>query len=134
MKESPQTRKLEQILRSSKLVAGGFMGDDSRSFNEVIETDCFQISKLGYTTEQNRIVKLGLYSAGLSSLPKFVENEIGNLRLGIEKGYSAPKSIVKIEINIVVGAQFKTVGPTLIGMRQVEAVFVGQVNLAPVNR
>ena len=52
MKESPQTRKLEQILRSSKLVAGGFMGDDSRSFTEVIDTDRFQISKLGYTTEQ----------------------------------------------------------------------------------
>jgi len=52
MKESPQTRKLEQILRSSKLVAGGFMGDDYRSFTEVIETDCFEISKLGYTTEQ----------------------------------------------------------------------------------
>ena len=52
MRESPQTRKLEQILRSSKLVAGGFMGDDSRSFIEIIETDCFQVSKLGYTTEQ----------------------------------------------------------------------------------
>ncbi len=52
MKESPQTRKLEQILRSSKLVAGGFMGDDSRSFIEIIDTDSLQVSKLGYTTEQ----------------------------------------------------------------------------------
>ncbi|MBN1807140.1 MAG: hypothetical protein JW837_17970 [Sedimentisphaerales bacterium] len=52
MKESPKTKKLNQILRSSKLVAGGFMGDDSRSFTEVIDTDCFLISKLGYTTEQ----------------------------------------------------------------------------------
>ncbi len=52
MKESPRIRNLEQILRSSKLSAGGFMGDDSRSFIEVIDADASQVSKLGYTTEQ----------------------------------------------------------------------------------
>jgi hypothetical protein len=52
MKKSPQTRKLEHILRSSKLVAGGFMGDDSRNLNEVIDADASQVSKLGYTMEQ----------------------------------------------------------------------------------
>ncbi len=52
MKESPQMQKLEQILRSSKLVAGGFMGNDSRSVIEVINTDVYQVSKLGYTMEQ----------------------------------------------------------------------------------
>ena len=52
MKESPRIRKLEQILRSSKLAAGGFMGDDYRSFTEVIDADTSQVSKLGYTTEQ----------------------------------------------------------------------------------
>ena len=52
MKESPQIRNLEQILRSSKLVAGGFMGDDSRSVAEVIDADAFQVSKLGYAMEQ----------------------------------------------------------------------------------
>lgn len=52
MKESPQMQKLEQILRSSKLVAGGFMGDDSRSVMEVISADVSQVSKLGYTIEQ----------------------------------------------------------------------------------
>ena len=52
MKESPKTKKLEQMLRSSKLVAGGFMGDDCRSFTEVIGADVSLISKLGYTTEQ----------------------------------------------------------------------------------
>ena len=52
MKKSPQTRKLEHILRSSKLVAGGFLGDDSRSFTEVIEADASQVSRLGYTMEQ----------------------------------------------------------------------------------
>lgn len=52
MKESPQTQKLEQILRSSKLVAGGFMGDDLRSINEIISADASEVSRLGYTIEQ----------------------------------------------------------------------------------
>ncbi|MHC4439643.1 MAG: hypothetical protein ACYS3S_19980 [Planctomycetota bacterium] len=52
MKESPQTRNLDQILRSSKLVAGGFMGCDSRSVAEIIDADAFEVSKLGYTTRQ----------------------------------------------------------------------------------
>ena len=52
MKESPQIQKLEKILRSSKLVAGGFMGDDPRSVIEVINTDVSKVSKLGYTMEQ----------------------------------------------------------------------------------
>lgn len=52
MKESPQIQKFEQILRSSKLVAGGFMGHDSRSVMEIINTDIYQMSKLGYTMEQ----------------------------------------------------------------------------------
>jgi hypothetical protein len=52
MKESPQLRNLEQILRSSKLVAGGFMGDDSRSINEIVSADASEVSKLGYTIEQ----------------------------------------------------------------------------------
>ena len=52
MKESPEARNLEQILRSSKMAAGGFMGHDSRSVAEIIDTDSFEIAKLGYTTRQ----------------------------------------------------------------------------------
>ena len=52
MKESPQTRNLERILRSSKLVAGGFMGCDSRSVAEIIDADAFEVSKFGYTAQQ----------------------------------------------------------------------------------
>jgi len=52
MKESPQTRKLEQMLRSSKLVAGGFMGTDSRSVAEIIDADTRELSRLGYAAEQ----------------------------------------------------------------------------------
>ena len=52
MKESPQKRKLEQMLRSSKLVAGGFMGTDSRTVAEIVDADTSELSKLGYAAEQ----------------------------------------------------------------------------------
>jgi hypothetical protein len=46
MKESPEIEKLEQVLRSSKLVAGGFMGTDSRSIFEIIDSDAKKLEKL----------------------------------------------------------------------------------------
>lgn len=52
MKESPQSKKLDEMLRSSQLAAGGFMGDDSRSLTEIIDADAAELAKLGYTTEQ----------------------------------------------------------------------------------
>ena len=51
MKKSPQTKKLEEILRSSKLVAGGFMGSETRSISEVVDSDLAEISRLGLTVE-----------------------------------------------------------------------------------
>jgi len=52
MKESPQTKNLEKLLRSSKLVAGGFMGDDARSVHEIVEADMAELSRLGFTAKQ----------------------------------------------------------------------------------
>lgn len=52
MKESPQNKKLEAILRSSKMVAGGFMGDDNRSVFEIIDADKNELSRLGFTCRQ----------------------------------------------------------------------------------
>ena len=49
MKESPQNKKLEEMLRSSKLVADGFLGDDTRSISEIIDSDISDITGLGYT-------------------------------------------------------------------------------------
>jgi len=34
MKESPQDRKLEEVRRSSRRAAGGFMGHDTRNVSE----------------------------------------------------------------------------------------------------
>ncbi len=52
MKESPQNKKLEAVLRSSKLVAGGFMGVDTRSVSEIIDSDKNELSKFNITCEQ----------------------------------------------------------------------------------
>jgi hypothetical protein len=52
MKESPQNKKLEEILRSSKFAAGGFLGGDKRSVPEIIDADLSELSKSGYNIEQ----------------------------------------------------------------------------------
>ncbi|MHC5059746.1 MAG: hypothetical protein ACYTFK_01485 [Planctomycetota bacterium] len=52
MKKSPQTQKLEDVLRSSKLVARGFLGTDTRSLSEIIDADLAEVSRLGFTIAQ----------------------------------------------------------------------------------
>ena len=52
MKRSLQMQKLDEMLRSSKLVAGGFMGGDSRSVNEIIDADKTEVERLGRTLEE----------------------------------------------------------------------------------
>ena len=52
MKESPDMQKLEAVLRSSKLVAGGFLGTDRRPIVEIIEADLGELERLGYTPER----------------------------------------------------------------------------------
>lgn len=49
MKESPQNKKLEALLKSSKLVAGGFLGKDNRSVSEIIDADENELSKFNIT-------------------------------------------------------------------------------------
>jgi hypothetical protein len=68
MKESPPDKKLDEVLRSSKLVAGGFMGHDTRSASEIVDADAAELSRGGFTKEQaaarmrhiTRIAKSGL--------------------------------------------------------------------------
>ena len=70
MKESPQNKKLEEILRSSKLVAGGFLGRDKRAVSEIIDADLLELSKSGYTFEQvaNRMQEItNIAIAGLGT-------------------------------------------------------------------
>ena len=69
MKESPENQKLEQLLRLSRLVAGGFMGSDTRSISEVIDADSTELTRLGFTKEQlagrmQQITKLAIPGLG----------------------------------------------------------------------
>ncbi len=52
MEPLPQEKKLEYLLRSSKIVADGFLGNDPRSPEQIIETDLSALMHLGYTPEQ----------------------------------------------------------------------------------
>jgi hypothetical protein len=52
MKESPKEQKLEHMLRSSILVAGGFMGTETRSVADIIAADLATLEQHGVTAEQ----------------------------------------------------------------------------------
>lgn len=52
MKKSPQLERLEQTLRSSRLSARGFMGDDPRSLTEILDADAAEVERLGYTMSE----------------------------------------------------------------------------------
>jgi hypothetical protein len=52
MNQSPQDENLEQVLRSGKLTAGGFLGVDLRGIDEVIAEDRAMLEKQGYSAAQ----------------------------------------------------------------------------------
>jgi hypothetical protein len=73
MKESPQDRKLEELLRSSRLAAGGFMGHDTRSASEVIDADTAELSRLGFTKEQAAEQMRQITKVAISGLGTWVQ-------------------------------------------------------------
>ncbi len=52
MKQSPQDDNLEQMLRSTKLAAEGFLGADARSLAEIIEADLSDLARTGLSPAQ----------------------------------------------------------------------------------
>ncbi len=52
MKQSPEDQKLEYMLRSSRIVSGGFLGNDPRPLQEIMDTDLAALEQSGYTIEQ----------------------------------------------------------------------------------
>ncbi len=52
MKQSPNMRDLEFMLRSSRIVAGGFLGTDSRPLEEIVDADLVSLAHLGCTVAQ----------------------------------------------------------------------------------
>ena len=51
MKLAPDLKKVEEMLRSSQIVAGGFMGGDTRALPDIIEADAAELARLGFTRD-----------------------------------------------------------------------------------
>ena len=75
MKKSPQDKKLDEILRSSRLTAGGFMGDDERSVFELIDADTAALAELDLTKEQVAMRMRQITNAAKSGLGTWVRVE-----------------------------------------------------------
>jgi hypothetical protein len=84
MKQSPQEKKLEEILRSTKLVAGGFMGVDTRHPIDVIQQDAAQMEKLGVTPVQLARRMQELTELAKPRLGDWIEADAGKLRVKSE--------------------------------------------------
>lgn len=52
MKNSPEIARLEEILRSSKMVRGGFLGTDRRPLMAIIEADAAELALTDKTREE----------------------------------------------------------------------------------
>ena len=52
MKRSPEMKRLEELLRSSRFVAKGFLGDDPRILEEILEADAAETARMGYTVAE----------------------------------------------------------------------------------
>ncbi len=52
MKKTPQMQKLEDMLHSSQIVSGGFLGNDTRDLQEIIDRDTAAVAARGLTIEE----------------------------------------------------------------------------------
>jgi hypothetical protein len=73
MKKSPQEKKLENMLKSSKFSSSGFMGTDRRNLWEIIEEDAAQVARSGKTMEELASRMQYITNAGVEGLGEWVE-------------------------------------------------------------
>jgi hypothetical protein len=78
MKQSPDMKKLEQMLRSSVLVVGGFMGDDPRPVTEIIDQDAATLARLDVTPQQIAARMQEITDAAIKGLGNWVEIAAGH--------------------------------------------------------
>lgn len=84
MKQSPEEKRLEEVLHSDKLVAGGFMGNDPRHPYEVIEADTHELEKCGLTPQQLAARMRELTEEAKPRLGNWAMLEDGKLRVKTE--------------------------------------------------
>ncbi len=82
MEQSRKDSILNEMLKSSKLVSGGFMGNDVRTFQEIIAADLEILSIRGYTLEQiaERMRELTVLATPYMGIPA----ERGALKITVE--------------------------------------------------
>lgn len=51
MKRTPRMQKIEELMRSDRIVAGGLLGHDQRPVEEIIEADEAELARLDVTRE-----------------------------------------------------------------------------------
>jgi len=71
LKRPPDVQKLEETMRSSRLVMGGFLGPDKRALYDIIEEDVSTLGRLGYLAEEvasrmRQLTHLGAQGLGTS--------------------------------------------------------------------
>ena len=84
MKQSPRDKKLEEVLRSTHLVAGGFMGSDSRHPIEVIEQDMTELENAAMTTTRLAERMAELTELATPRLGSWIDCAFGKLRVKSE--------------------------------------------------
>ena len=84
MKQSPRDKKLEEMLRSTRLVAGGFMGADPRHPIEIIEQDTAALENLGVTTGQLAQRMRELTELAKPRLGTWIDDAFGKIRIKSE--------------------------------------------------
>jgi hypothetical protein len=52
MKKTPRMQKIEEMLHSSQIVSGGFLGNDRRELDEIIARDTAEVEASGLTCEE----------------------------------------------------------------------------------
>lgn len=72
MKKSPQEKKLEDMLKSSKFSASGFMGTDKRNLWEIIDADATEVARSGRTMEEIAVRMQQITDAGALGLGEWV--------------------------------------------------------------
>ncbi len=103
MKRSEDQLRLEQILRSDQIVSGGFIGDDPRMVEEIIEQDLATLEHLGRTKEEIALrmaeitekgkAGLGTYAIIDDRLEAMVEESRGSLPCPFPDKANAQKTV-----------------------------------------
>jgi len=78
LRRPEDVQQLEEVMRSSKLVMGGFLGPDKRRLYDVIEEDLSVVWHLGYSVEDLGQRMQDLTQAGIEGMgcPMLVENKL----------------------------------------------------------